>query len=229
MRSEDPVRRRHDERVESNMRKYSAFASGQEKGTTVEMQKRDLLAQINALEAKGFPPSRAVSDGVSLDDMKYELFRQTQNQERSMGLEKMRDGMMLLAHGIEMGNEYANPFGFKLKGFSRSIFMNMAQYDAPLLKLWTQWFSRGSASSASPLVSISFNMMMAAMGHHFGAQCALSSDDGGATTGSARAPAPTSHPTAVINTLAGGSLDMMQDLMGRPQRAMRGPPPEYDD
>ncbi|KAG5183069.1 hypothetical protein JKP88DRAFT_273040 [Tribonema minus] len=159
----DPARAHHEQEIRRSMADYEAFR-GTTQRETEEQERIELLYRMRQLEKEGFPPSRRVLPTTTLDEVRYELYRQTREANRERGLKWLRQLLVTAARFLEFANLKFNPFELNLRGFSRSVALSVADYDQPLLSLHNHYSGRGA--SMHPVAQIGLTLGGAMIFHH---------------------------------------------------------------
>jgi len=131
-----------------------------------DIEKAELLSRMSTLEAKGFPPTRFLGPSDSLQSIRFEVFSQVQRYNDQKSLQWLRKGVVTLATGVEMGNEYFQLFGLKLKGYSSAVKMEVENenYDDCLLELHHKYTSK--ARKLPPELRLGLLLGGTAVSHH---------------------------------------------------------------
>lgn len=95
-----------------------------------EMQeKKEILYQMDRLEAKGYRLPRKFSMQSDLEEMRAEYHRILREKEVDASVRFQRKMMMAMVTGIEFLNGRFDPFGMKLDGWSEQVHENVTDYD----------------------------------------------------------------------------------------------------
>ena len=92
-------------------------------------QKREILYQFDRLEKKGMRLPRKFTMSSSLEEMKQEYDRLKRDREIDNSVKFQRKTMITVVSGIELLNNYFDPVGAKLDGWSENINENIDDYD----------------------------------------------------------------------------------------------------
>ena len=92
-------------------------------------QKREILYQFDRLEKKGMRLPRKFTMSSSLEEMKQEYDRLKRDREIDNSVKFQRKTMITVVSGIELLNNYFDPLGAKLDGWSENINENIDDYD----------------------------------------------------------------------------------------------------
>jgi hypothetical protein len=111
--------------------------------------KREILYQFDRLEKKGFKLPRKFTMASSLDEMRQEYERIKRDREIDQSVKFQRKTMITVISGIELLNNYFDPVGAKLDGWSESINENVEDYDDIFEELHDKY--KGKAKMAPEL------------------------------------------------------------------------------
>lgn len=111
--------------------------------------KREILYQFDRLEKKGYRLPRKFTMASSLDEMKQEFERIKRDKEIDTSVSFQRKTMITVVSGIELLNNYFDPVGAKLDGWSESINENIDDYDDIFEELHDKY--KGKAKMAPEL------------------------------------------------------------------------------
>ena len=128
-----------------------------------EMQeKKEILYQMDRLEAKGFRLPRKFSMQSDLEEMRAEYHRILREKEVDASVRFQRKMMMALVTGAEFLNGRFDPFGMKLDGWSEQVHENITDYDDIFEELHEKYKSTGKkmAPELRLLMSLSGSAFM---------------------------------------------------------------------
>lgn len=109
-----------------------------------EMQeKKEILYQMDRLEAKGFRLPRKFSMQSDLEEMRAEYHRILREKEVDASVRFQRKMMMAMVTGAEFLNGRFDPFGMKLDGWSEQVHENLTDYDDIFEELHEKYKSTG--------------------------------------------------------------------------------------
>lgn len=111
--------------------------------------KKEILYQFDRLEKKGYKLPRKFTMASSLNDMKQEYDRIIRDKSIDNSIKFQRQTMITIVSGIELLNNYFDPIGAKLSGWSESINENIDDYDDIFEELHTKY--KGKAKIAPEL------------------------------------------------------------------------------
>lgn len=112
-------------------------------------EKREVLYQLDRLEKKGVRLPKKFSLASNLDEMKTELERLRKDRELDTSVKFQRKVLMTTVSGIELANEYFDPLGAKLNGWSENINETIDEYDDIFEELHEKY--KGKAKMAPEL------------------------------------------------------------------------------
>ena len=105
--------------------KYEGFATEEE----LLLEKLKMLRMLGELATNhGVILSQNYNMASSYKSMKYEYQLHKDIRDKYNGTKWLGNLLCNLCHGIELGNEYFNPFDFKLKGWSQQMEDDKAEY-----------------------------------------------------------------------------------------------------
>lgn len=111
--------------------------------------KREILYQFDRLEKKGYRLPRKFTMASGLDEMKQEYERIKRDREVDGSVNFQRKAMITIVSGVELLNNYFDPVGAKLDGWSESINENIEDYDDIFEELHDKY--KGKAKMAPEL------------------------------------------------------------------------------
>ena len=91
--------------------------------------KREILYQFDRMEKKGMRLPRKFTMASSLDEMKSEYDRLRRDRDIDTSVKFNRKTMITVISGLELLNNYFDPLGAKLDGWSENINENIEDYD----------------------------------------------------------------------------------------------------
>lgn len=136
----------------SVVNKHRDHKSSREKYTSEEdiiNAKREILYQFDRLEKKGYRLPRKFTMASSLDEMKQEFERIKRDKDVDGSVSFQRKAMITVVSGIELMNNYFDPVGAKLDGWSESINESIDDYDDIFEELHDKY--KGKAKMAPEL------------------------------------------------------------------------------
>lgn len=131
--------------VSSHPPQRKAYVSEEE----VLDQKRELLYQFDRLEKKGVKLPRKFTMASPLDEMKAEFERMKRDRQVDNSVHFQRKALITVAAGLELANNYFNPIGARLDGWSESINESIDNYDDIFEELHDKY--KGKANIAPEL------------------------------------------------------------------------------
>ena len=125
-------------------------------------EKKEILYQMDRLEAKGFRLPRKFSMQSDLEEMKAEYHRILREKEVDASIRFQRKMLMALVTGVEFLNTRFDPFDVKLDGWSEQVNENINDYDDIFEELHDKYKSTGSkmAPELRLLMSLSGSAFM---------------------------------------------------------------------
>lgn len=106
-------------------------------------EKKEILYQMDRLEAKGYRLPRKFSMQSDLEEMRAEYHRILREKEVDASVRFQRKMMMALVTGTEFLNGRFDPFGMKLDGWSEQVHENLTDYDDIFEELHEKYKSTG--------------------------------------------------------------------------------------
>lgn len=106
-------------------------------------EKKEILYQMNRLEAKGFQLPRKFTMQSDLEEMKSEYHRVLREKEIDASIRFQRKMMMAMVTGVEFLNTRFDPFDVKLDGWSEQVHENINDYDDIFEELHEKYKSKG--------------------------------------------------------------------------------------
>ncbi|KAG5185073.1 hypothetical protein JKP88DRAFT_255176 [Tribonema minus] len=209
----DPARAAHEDDIKASMAGFTEFR-GTTQRETEEQERIELLYRMRQLEKDGFPPSQRVVPATNLDEIRYELYRQTREANKVRGLKWLRQLLVTAARFLEIANHKVNPFELNLKGFSRSVALSVADYDQPLLAVHNHYSGRGT--TMHPMLQLGLTLGGSVIFHHVTN-----------SNGEGRTSAPPSNPMRAAAQQAGSNP--FQTMGGARRRPMAGPPSDTEE
>ena len=92
-------------------------------------EKKEILYQMNRLEAKGYKLPRNFTMQSDLEEMRAEYHRIVREKEIDASIRFQRKAMMFAVSGIEFLNTKFDPIAAKLDGWSEQVHDNITDYD----------------------------------------------------------------------------------------------------
>lgn len=111
--------------------------------------KREVLYQFDRLEKKGVRLPRKFTMSSSLEEMKQEYDRLKRDKDIDLSVKFQKKTMITIVSGIELMNNYFDPVGAKLDGWSENINENLDDYDDIFEELHDKY--KGKAKMAPEL------------------------------------------------------------------------------
>ena len=111
-------------------------------------EKKEILYQMNRLEAKGYKLPRNFTMQSDLEEMRAEYHRIVREKEIDASIRFQRKAMMFAVSGIEFLNTKFDPIAAKLDGWSEQIHDNIGDYDDIFEELHDKY--KGSGQKMAP-------------------------------------------------------------------------------
>ena len=222
-------RKRYDEDIQRSVRNFDDFRKTTQRESEA-MEKTELLYRMQQLEKLGYPVSKRMTSSTPVDEIRYELYRQKRDQQRDSSLATMRNWLITLATFIERMNSRYNPLDLNLRGFARSVQLNIATYDENLLDLHHRYTGRSSAMH--PAAAIGLNLGSSILFLH---TSNVNEDEAKRPTGAGRLlnTLASAMPAGTTATAAPTAANPFQKLFGASAATaapgMRGPPLSDED
>lgn len=106
-------------------------------------EKKEILYQMDRLEAKGHRMPRKFSMQSDIEEMRAEFQRIVREKEIDASVRFQRKMMMALVTGVEFVNTRFDPFDVKLDGWSEQVHENLEDYDDIFEELHEKYKSSG--------------------------------------------------------------------------------------
>lgn len=125
-------------------------------------EKKEILYQMNRLEAKGCQLPRKFTMQSDLEEMKSEYHRIMREKEIDASVRFQRKMLMAMVTGVEFLNTKFDPFDVKLDGWSEQVHENINDYDDIFEELHEKYKSSGKkmAPELRLLMSLSGSAFM---------------------------------------------------------------------
>ena len=125
-------------------------------------EKKEILYQMDRLEAKGYRIPRKFSMQSDLEEMKAEYHRLVREKDVDASIRFQRKMMMGFVTGVEFLNTRFDPFSVKLEGWSEKVHEDINDYDDIFEELHDKYKSTGSkmAPELRLLLSLSGSAFM---------------------------------------------------------------------
>lgn len=106
-------------------------------------EKKEILYQMDRMEAKGYRLPRKFSMQSELEEMRAEYHRILREKEVDASVRFQRKMMMAFVTGVEFLNARFDPFAVKLDGWSEQVHENINDYDDIFEELHDKYKSSG--------------------------------------------------------------------------------------
>jgi len=141
----------------------SSKPAGPKDPETLRLEKQGFLLELHALQSKGVKLTRDFSMADSLNELEFELQKQTSMQNTTSAVQNMKDVLRLGLNGVELANAKLGPF-LCIEGWAESITGDMKRFDAPLEKLYKRYWRK---ASMSPIMELGMIILGSLAMHHF--------------------------------------------------------------
>lgn len=111
-------------------------------------EKKEILYQMDRLEAKGYKLPRKFSMQSDLEEMRAEYHRVLREKEIDASIQFQRKALMFCVSGIEFLNTRFDPFAVKLDGWSEQVHDRVNDYDDIFEELHEKY--KGSGQKMAP-------------------------------------------------------------------------------
>ena len=111
-------------------------------------EKKEILYQMDRLEAKGYKLPRKFSMQSDLEEMRAEYHRILREKEIDASIQFQRKALMFCVSGIEFLNNRFDPFSAKLDGWSEQVHDRVNDYDDIFEELHEKY--KGSGQKMAP-------------------------------------------------------------------------------
>jgi hypothetical protein len=111
-------------------------------------EKKEILYQMDRLEAKGYKLPRNFSMQSDLEEMRAEYHRILREKEIDASIQFQRKALMFCVSGIEFLNTRFDPFAVKLDGWSEQVHDRVNDYDDIFEELHEKY--KGSGQKMAP-------------------------------------------------------------------------------
>ena len=111
-------------------------------------EKKEILYQMDRLEAKGYNLPRKFSMQSDLEEMRAEYHRILREKEIDASIQFQRKALMFCVSGIEFLNNRFDPFSAKLDGWSEQVHDRVSDYDDIFEELHEKY--KGSGQKMAP-------------------------------------------------------------------------------
>jgi hypothetical protein len=138
------------------------FQAERSRVETEMKEKKEILYQMDRLEAKGYRLPRKFSMQSDLEEMRSEYHRILREKEVDASVRFQRKMMMAMVTGIEFLNGKFDPFSVQLDGWSEQVHENITDYDDIFEELHEKYKSSGKkmAPELRLLMSLSGSAFM---------------------------------------------------------------------
>ena len=131
----------------------------------IMQEKIEMLTRISNMSRMGFTATRKWSMKDELDEIRFECYRMTRENNSRKAVKNMQHMLITAATIVEFANSIVNPFNLKLQGFSKNLMLTVSDYDDSLEELHHKWSGR---TSVGPELTVLFTFVTSAIFHHAG-------------------------------------------------------------
>lgn len=116
-------------------------------------EKLELLGKLHYhIDEKNFRPFRDLGPDDSIEDIRYEVFRAQRDASKKRNIKYMQKGLVTVANGIELLNNFYKPMGMSLEGYSKSVLLSIHEYDEIFEELHWKWCDSFSVPAEAKLL-----------------------------------------------------------------------------
>jgi len=128
---------------ESDTSDVRSVDGGMKKKRNELQEKREILYQLNRLQAKGHEIPHNFTMASDLNEMKSEYERIVRDKDTDASIRFQRKMMMAFVTGTEYLNTRYDPFAIKLEGWSEQVHENITDFDDIFEELHNKYKSKG--------------------------------------------------------------------------------------
>lgn len=128
---------------ESDTSDVRSVDGGMKKKKNELQEKREILYQLNRLQAKGHEIPHNFTMASDLNEMKSEYERIVRDKDTDASIRFQRKMMMAFVTGTEYLNTRYDPFAIKLEGWSEQVHENITDFDDIFEELHNKYKSKG--------------------------------------------------------------------------------------
>lgn len=176
----------------------------------IMQEKIEMLTRISNMSRMGFTATRKWSMKDDIDDIRFECYRMTRENNSRKSVKNMQHMLITAATIVEFANSIVNPFNLKLEGFSKNLMLTVSDYDDSLEELHHKWSGK---TSVGPEMTVLFTFVTSAIFHHAGN---VMSTPGGGTPGGQQARASTSKGPDMSSVFG-----LFSNMMPKPPKSTR--------
>ena len=143
----------------------SRFASERSRAESELQEKKEILYQMDRLEAKGYRLPRKFTLQSDIEEMRIEFNRVVREKEVDASIRFQRKMMMALVTGVEYLNTRFDPFDIRLNGWSEQVHDNINDYDDIFEELHDKY--KGSGKKMAPELRLLMSLSGSAFMFHF--------------------------------------------------------------
>lgn len=131
----------------------------------IMQEKIEMLTRISNMSRMGFTTTRKWSMKDDIDDIRFECYRMTRENNSRKSVKNMQHMLITAATIVEFANSFVNPFNLKLQGFSKNLMLTVSDYDDSLEEIHHKWSGR---TAVGPEMTVLFTFVTSAIFHHAG-------------------------------------------------------------
>jgi hypothetical protein len=128
-------------------------------------EKKEILYQMDRLEAKGYRLPKKFTLQSDIEEMRVEFNRILREKEVDASVRFQRKMMMALVTGVEYLNDRYDPFDVRLSGWSDTVHENINDYDDIFEELHDKY--KGSGKKMAPELRLLMSLSGSAFMFHF--------------------------------------------------------------
>ena len=132
-----------DEDDDDDVRSNASENKGVKKFKNELTEKREILYQLNRLQAKGYDIPSSFTMQSDLQEMKQEYDKIIRDKDVDGSIRFQRKMLMAFVTGTEYLNNRYDPFSIKLEGWSEQIHENILDYDDIFEELHEKYKAKG--------------------------------------------------------------------------------------
>ena len=93
-------------------------------------EKLELVGRLQYyVNERGFRPFRELTADDPVEDLRYEVFRASREQDKRRNIKLMQRGLVTASTILEMAHHRWNPLGLRLDGYSKSMLLTIHDFD----------------------------------------------------------------------------------------------------
>jgi len=127
-------------------------------------EKREILFQMDRLEARGYQLPKRFSMESNLEEMRTEYHRVLREKELDASIRFQQKMLVAFVTGIEFLNTRFDPFGVKLEGWSENVHEGLEDYTEIFTELHDKY--KGSGKKMAPELRLMMSLSGSAFMYH---------------------------------------------------------------